>query len=120
MRRIYADLNLGVDFNRINKSDLLRVDHKGNILDHGRVKVLNRAAFLIHGAIHAARPDVSKPMSRTVGLDLRHYVDSPWGIFKTYADPAPLQFLGDVCSSHSFRLWTSVLCLGKTTGPDFA
>lgn len=48
----------GVDFNRINKSDLLRVDHKGNILDHGRVKVLNKAAFLIHGAIHAARPDV--------------------------------------------------------------
>ena len=48
----------GVDFNRINKSDLLRVDHKGNILDHGRVKVLNKPAFLIHGAIHAARPDV--------------------------------------------------------------
>ena len=48
----------GVDFNRINKSDLLRVDHKGNILDHGKVKVLNKAAFLIHGAIHAARPDV--------------------------------------------------------------
>ena len=48
----------GVDFNLINKSDLLRVDHKGNILDHGRVKVLNKAAFLIHGSIHAARPDV--------------------------------------------------------------
>jgi ribulose-5-phosphate 4-epimerase/fuculose-1-phosphate aldolase len=49
----------GVDFNLINKSDLLRVDHHGNILDHGRVKVLNKAAFLIHGAIHAARPDVA-------------------------------------------------------------
>lgn len=48
----------GVDFNQINKSDLLRVDHHGAILDHGRVKVLNKAAFLIHGAIHAARPDV--------------------------------------------------------------
>jgi ribulose-5-phosphate 4-epimerase/fuculose-1-phosphate aldolase len=48
----------GVDFNLINKSDLLRVDHKGNILDHGKVKVLNKAAFLIHGAIHEARPDV--------------------------------------------------------------
>lgn len=48
----------GVDFSLINKSDLLRVDHHGNILDHGRVKVLNKAAFLIHGAIHAARPDV--------------------------------------------------------------
>jgi len=48
----------GVDFNLINKSDLLRVDHHGKILDHGRVKVLNKAAFVIHGAIHAARPDV--------------------------------------------------------------
>lgn len=48
----------GVDFNMINKSDLLRVDHKGNILDHGKVKILNKAAFLIHGAIHEARPDV--------------------------------------------------------------
>lgn len=43
----------GVDFNRINKSDLLRVDHKGNILDHGKVKVLNKAAFLIHGTLSA-------------------------------------------------------------------
>ncbi|KAF2165658.1 hypothetical protein M409DRAFT_23948 [Zasmidium cellare ATCC 36951] len=50
---------LGVDFNIINKSDLLRVDHKGNVLDHGpKSKLLNKAAFLIHGAIHAARPDV--------------------------------------------------------------
>ena len=48
----------GVDFNLINKSDLLRVNHKGEILDHGRVKLLNKAAFLIHSAIHAARPDV--------------------------------------------------------------
>ncbi|CAK3919942.1 Hypothetical predicted protein [Lecanosticta acicola] len=49
----------GVDFNLIKASDLLRVDHSGNILEHGRVKILNRAAFLIHGAIHAARPDVN-------------------------------------------------------------
>lgn len=48
----------GVNFNLMNKSDLMRVNHKGEILDHGRVKILNKAAFLIHGAIHAARPDV--------------------------------------------------------------
>lgn len=49
----------GIDFNLINKSDLMRVDHKGNVLDHGpRGNRLNKAAFLIHGAIHAARPDV--------------------------------------------------------------
>lgn len=49
----------GVDFNLINASDLLRVDHKGNVLDSGpKGNLLNKAAFLIHGAIHAARPDV--------------------------------------------------------------
>ena len=48
----------GVDFSRIVASDLLRVDHAGNVLDHGRVPLLNRAAFLLHAAIHAARPDV--------------------------------------------------------------
>ena len=36
----------GVDFNLINKSDLLRVNHSGDILDHGRVKVLNKVSFL--------------------------------------------------------------------------
>ncbi|KAG7405293.1 Meiotically up-regulated gene 14 protein [Fusarium oxysporum f. sp. rapae] len=48
----------GVDFHLITKSSLLRVSHQGEILDHGTVGFLNKPAFIIHGAIHAARPDV--------------------------------------------------------------
>jgi len=48
----------GVNFNLIKKSDLLRVNHHGEVIEHGKVKLLNRAAFAIHAAIHEARPDV--------------------------------------------------------------
>jgi ribulose-5-phosphate 4-epimerase/fuculose-1-phosphate aldolase len=47
-----------LDFNLIKNSDLLRVNHKGEVLNHGRKKTLNKAALIIHVAIHAARPDV--------------------------------------------------------------
>ena len=46
-------------FKLIQPSDLMLVDHDGNILDEsGPVRLLNPAAFMIHSAIHAARPDV--------------------------------------------------------------
>lgn len=48
----------GVAFSLIKRSDLIRVDHEGKILDGGQVKLLNAAAFMIHDAVHAARPDV--------------------------------------------------------------
>jgi ribulose-5-phosphate 4-epimerase/fuculose-1-phosphate aldolase len=48
----------GVHFSHIRVSDLLRVDHNGEILEHGEVRRLNRAAFAIHSTLHAARPDV--------------------------------------------------------------
>lgn len=37
------------------------VDHKGNVQaeECGRGKQLNRAAFMIHAAVHAARPDAN-------------------------------------------------------------
>ena len=48
----------GVAFSLIKKSDLIQVDHDGNVIDGGDVRLLNAAAFMIHGAVHAARPDV--------------------------------------------------------------
>lgn len=48
----------GVAFSLIRKSDLIQVDHEGNIIDGGEVRLLNAAAFMIHGAVHKARPDV--------------------------------------------------------------
>jgi len=49
----------GQHFSLIQASDLILVDHDGNILDEsGPTRLLNKAAFMIHSAIHHARPDV--------------------------------------------------------------
>ena len=45
----------GMSFNLIRVSDLIRVDHEGNLL-HGK-RPVNRAAFCIHAEVHRARPD---------------------------------------------------------------
>jgi ribulose-5-phosphate 4-epimerase/fuculose-1-phosphate aldolase len=47
----------GLFFEEITASSLLRVDAAGNKLTDSRFSV-NRAGFVIHSAIHAARPDV--------------------------------------------------------------
>jgi ribulose-5-phosphate 4-epimerase/fuculose-1-phosphate aldolase len=46
----------GVSFKRMRISDLLLVNHFGEVVEGDGL--LNAAAFAIHGAIHAARPDV--------------------------------------------------------------
>ena len=48
----------GVAFSLMKRSDLIQVDHDGKIVGGGPIKLLNTAAFMIHGAIHEARPDV--------------------------------------------------------------
>ena len=48
----------GVAFSLMKKSDLIQVNHNGEIIDGGKVRLLNTAAFMIHGAVHKARPDV--------------------------------------------------------------
>ena len=47
---------LGRHFGQIRVRDLIRVDHKGEVVEGDRP--VNRAAFAIHAAIHTARPDV--------------------------------------------------------------
>lgn len=47
---------LGVHFSRIKASDLVLVDHAGNV-KQGRHPI-NAAAYAIHSSIHRARPDV--------------------------------------------------------------
>jgi ribulose-5-phosphate 4-epimerase/fuculose-1-phosphate aldolase len=46
----------GLSFRHMRVSDLLLVNHQGDVV-HGNMPV-NRAAFVIHSAIHQARPDV--------------------------------------------------------------
>lgn len=48
----------GLSFNKIKKSDLILVDEEGNVIEGGRRRLLNTAAYMIHSAIHKARPDV--------------------------------------------------------------
>ena len=45
----------GMSFNQIRVSDLICVDHQGNVV-HGR-RPVNAAAFIIHAQVHEARPD---------------------------------------------------------------
>jgi ribulose-5-phosphate 4-epimerase/fuculose-1-phosphate aldolase len=46
----------GMHFSMIKSSDLVRVDHEGNVVEGSRA--VNGAAVAIHCAVHAARPDV--------------------------------------------------------------
>src|ERR1700675_1360491 len=46
----------GMHFGMIRASDLILVNHKGEVVE-GRYPV-NQAAFAIHSQVHAARPDV--------------------------------------------------------------
>ncbi|HEX7521288.1 MAG TPA: class II aldolase/adducin family protein, partial [Acidimicrobiia bacterium] len=46
----------GMNFSHIRVSDLILVNHRGEVVE-GNAEV-NTAAFVIHGQVHAARPDV--------------------------------------------------------------
>ena len=46
----------GMSFKQIRVKDLILVNHAGDVVDGGWP--VNRAAFVIHGQVHAARPDV--------------------------------------------------------------
>ncbi|KAF2714068.1 class II aldolase/adducin domain protein [Pleomassaria siparia CBS 279.74] len=48
----------GMHFSLIRDEDLIRVDHAGVVVDGGRNRRLNYAAYAIHAQIHSARPDV--------------------------------------------------------------
>ena len=49
----------GVSFSLIKASDLILVNEEGHVIDGGPVRLLNSAAYMIHSAIHQARPDVN-------------------------------------------------------------
>nr|POE63123.1 meiotically up-regulated gene 14 protein [Quercus suber] len=48
----------GTAFSHIRRSDLIRIDYDGKVLGGGSARLVNRAAVLIHAAVHRARPDV--------------------------------------------------------------
>ena len=49
----------GLLYNEITAGSLVKVDMQGNIIDRGNTALgINKAGFILHAAIHAARPDV--------------------------------------------------------------
>ena len=48
----------GTLFSEVNASSLVRVDLHGNVLDDPTGLGINKAGFIIHSAIHRARPDM--------------------------------------------------------------
>jgi len=49
----------GVAWPIIKASDLIRVDHEGKVVDGGPCRLLNTAAYMIHHAVHTARPEIN-------------------------------------------------------------
>lgn len=49
---------LGIAFSMIKSSDLIQVNQAGEVIDGGECRLLNTAAYMIHHAVHTARPDV--------------------------------------------------------------
>lgn len=49
--------SFGMNFRHVRSSDLILVDHEGNVVYGSRP--VNRAAFVLHSAIHEARPEVT-------------------------------------------------------------
>lgn len=49
----------GLLFDEIRASDLVKVDHEGNIVEDPTGLGINPAGFTIHSAVHIARPDVA-------------------------------------------------------------
>ncbi|KUJ17786.1 class 2 aldolase adducin domain-containing protein [Mollisia scopiformis] len=49
----------GLHFSLVTADDLILVNHAGKVIDGGKNRMLNYAAFAIHSEIHSARPDVA-------------------------------------------------------------
>ncbi|CAG8972209.1 hypothetical protein HYALB_00010988 [Hymenoscyphus albidus] len=49
----------GVAWPLLKATDLIRVDASGKVVDGGPVRLLNTAAYMIHHAVHTARPEVN-------------------------------------------------------------
>ena len=47
----------GLMFDEVNASNLVKIDHKGNIIEDITGFGVNQAGFVIHGCVHEARPE---------------------------------------------------------------
>ncbi|KIM93908.1 hypothetical protein OIDMADRAFT_61174 [Oidiodendron maius Zn] len=59
IERVVYITRIGLHFSLITPSDLILVNYSGTVIDGGKNRFLNYAAFAIHSKIHSARPDVA-------------------------------------------------------------
>ncbi|KAH7066411.1 class II aldolase/adducin N-terminal [Paraphoma chrysanthemicola] len=50
---------MGIAWPTLKASDLILVNKEGNVVDGGKVRLLNTAAYMIHHAVHTARPEIN-------------------------------------------------------------
>lgn len=66
---VYLINEFGLGFDEVRASDLVKVDAAGHVVD-GSGRKVNPTGFTIHGAVHAARPD----------LECAIHLHTPWGV----------------------------------------
>ena len=69
----------GMNFKHIKVSDLICVDHHGEVVEGNRP--VNQAAFAIHSRVHAARPDV------VAAAHAHSIYGKAWSAFRRPLDP---------------------------------
>lgn len=66
---VYLINEFGLGFDEITASGLVKVDLRGRVVD-GSTRPVNPTGFTIHGAVHAARPEVECVI----------HLHAPWGV----------------------------------------
>ena len=66
---VYLINEFGLGFDEVRASDLVKVDVAGRVVD-GSGRRVNPSGFAIHGAVHAARPEVECVI----------HLHTPWGV----------------------------------------
>ncbi|MCU0928982.1 MAG: class II aldolase/adducin family protein [Burkholderiaceae bacterium] len=66
---VYLINRFGLSFDEVSASNLVKVDVAGRVVDGSGARV-NPSGFAIHGAVHAARPEVECVI----------HLHSPWGV----------------------------------------
>ena len=66
---VYLINEFGLGFDEVSASNLVKVDVRGQVVD-GSARPVNPTGFAIHGAVHAARPE----------LECVIHLHAPWGV----------------------------------------
>ena len=97
----------GLLYNEITAGSLVKVDMQGNIIDRGNTALgINKAGFILHAAIHAARPDVKciihTHVTSTVAVSIKEVLCNPLVQYVCQSEIS-MFFLGFIWSEATYR-----------------